>query len=117
MLQSQRPKATQEEIKQISDSDWRKSSMEKRQIYVDRWAGKAGPHETNTVSSAMEDSLELGIWGSENWRPTLTLTLSTLCDPIPEKHSNSRNPNLNPNPNPKNFSGNPNPISSKFTNF
>jgi len=76
MLQSQRPKATQEEIKQISDSDWRKSSMEKRQIYVDRWAGKAGPHETNTVSSAMEDGLELGIWGSENWRNNMIDELS-----------------------------------------
>jgi len=62
--------------------EWRSLPFEEKLVYMDRWLGTAEPGEYSAVSSAVEDGMEIGVWGSKEWRQnTLAELRKIACDP------------------------------------
>lgn len=61
----------------LGEDNWTRLSTEAKLSAVDGWLGKAELNEATALSPAIEDSLELGVKGSKEWRCNMIDGLSS----------------------------------------
>jgi len=77
MLLVESPKSEKSGLEAKANEDWSNLTEVELQLWIDRWTGRCNAREFAIFSTAVEDHLELGIWGTKEWRLSILKELKS----------------------------------------